>query len=76
MIRLRHKDGTVTEVSQEDTPFVEVVNDIDGTVGKLIIQVEPGKLLEIGPGSQDAMRYEAMMKKHGVKFAEMIIHRQ
>lgn len=76
MIRLRYADGKRVDVSSDEIPFVEIVNDLDGTIGLLYIQLEPGVLLEVKPGSADAVRYEALMSKHGVRFATTMIHRQ
>ena len=76
MIRLRKSDGSSIDIKQNEIPFVEIINDLDGTIGKLLIQVEPGKLLEVYPNGADAQRYAALMRAHGVKFSEMIIHRK
>jgi hypothetical protein len=76
MIRIRNKDGSHVDIDQNNYPFVELINDMDNTVGRLFIQVEPGKLIEVYPNTTDAERYEALMSKHGVKFADMIIHKK
>lgn len=75
MIRLRKADGTATEVSSEDT-FVELVNDLDGSVMMVFVQLTPGALLQLLPGTVDAGRYETMFSKQGVVFSKTSVVRE
>jgi len=76
MLRLRSTTGEVFDIDPAKWPFAEVVNELDGTIGKLMILSEPGALIEVYPNSSDAQRYEAIMGPRGAKFASMIIHRK
>lgn len=76
MIRLRKKDKTSYDVPSDKCPFVELVNDLDGSVMKLFIMIEPGRLLQVEPNSVDAERYAALMKDQGVFFTGMVINRK
>lgn len=75
MIRLRKSDGTCIEVSDPGT-FVELVNDLDQTVMFAFLQVKPGAVLHIKPGTDDAARYETMFKNQGVLFSKTMIVRE
>ena len=74
MIRVRKADGSAVEI-QETGTFVELVNDMDQTVMLSLLQLQPGVLLQIRPGTVDAQRYESMFKAQGVKFSEKMIVR-
>ncbi len=74
MIRLRKIDGT-SMIVPADVRFVELVNDVDGTVMVVLFQVEAGAVLKINPGSSDAVNYENLFRKHGVAFATTMIER-
>ena len=76
MITLRTKSGDSLDINANDLPYVEIRNDFDGTIIRLFIQAEPGKLIEVFPGTDDAGRYEALMSKQRVKFATTIINRK
>lgn len=75
MIRIRKQDGSAVEIN-DGTAFVELVNDIDGTVMLSFLQVQPGAILQIKPGSSDAIRYEEMFKAQGVIFSKTMIVRE
>ena len=75
MLRIRKADGTTIAIPQE-AHFVEVVNDMDGTIGMVLLQPMPGMIMTINPGEKDADRYEQMFRKHGVQFATKVIHRR
>lgn len=72
MIRIRKTDGSAITVPP-DAQFVELVNDSDGRVMLVFYQVQPGMLLQISPGSRDAMLYEGMFKNQDVLFSETVI---
>lgn len=74
MIRVRKADGSAIEIQEAGT-FVELVNDLDQTVMLSLLQLQPGVLLQIRPGTVDAQRYEGMFKAQGVKFSETMIVR-
>jgi hypothetical protein len=76
MIRLRKINKTSYDVPLAEVPFVEIVNDLDGSVMKLIMQPEKGKVLIVEPNTPDAERYEALMRGHGVKFTDLVIYRK
>lgn len=75
MIRIRKHDGSCVEVN-DATAFVELVNDIDSTVMLSFLQVHPGAILQIKPGSSDALRYEEMFKAQGVVFSKTMVVRE
>lgn len=75
MIRLRKQDGTTTEIPQDQT-FVELVNDLDGSVMLAFAQLQPGALMQIAPGTSDAARYEQIFAKQGVVFSKTMIVRE
>jgi hypothetical protein len=75
MIQIRKMDGTVIPIPEEGR-FVELVNDIDGTVMMSFLQVRPGAILHIKPGTADASRYEQMFATKGVKFSPSMIVRE
>lgn len=75
MIRIRKADGSCIEVNEPGT-FVELVNDMDKTVMLVFLQVQPGAILQIVPGSSDAVRYEMMFGKNGVEFAKTMTMRE
>lgn len=75
MIRLRKTDGSAQEISEPGV-FVELVNDLDGTVMLSFLQVKPGALLQISPGSSDALRYEQMFARQGVQFSQSMTVRE
>jgi hypothetical protein len=74
MIQVRQPNGEVTKIEGRGL-FVELVNDMDGTVMMVFSQLQPGILLKIDPGSPDADRYESIFKSRGVKFARSSIVR-
>lgn len=74
MIRLRKKDGTAIEVPP-DVTFVELVNDVDGSLMLVFMQVQPGAILKINPGTSDAARYESLFHSKGVVFSPSMIER-
>jgi hypothetical protein len=76
MIRLRKTDGSCVTFNAEEVPFVEIVNSLDDTVGLLFITLDNNAVMEVHPNTTDAARYEALMCKHGVKFATTTIHRK
>jgi hypothetical protein len=75
MIRLRKTDKTSFEIDQKQIPFIELT-DLNGDIGLLIMQPEPGTIIMVEPNTEDAARYEALMKSQGVKFAQMLIKRK
>jgi len=75
VIRLRKPDGSAVEVTDPGT-FVELVNDTDGTVMMAFLQMQPGMLLQIKPGTSDALRYDDMFKAQGVVFSKTMIVRE
>ncbi len=75
MIVLRRVDGSTVEIPP-DTKFVELVNDSDGAVMVVFFQVQPGAILMIRPGSEDAARYETLFRKRGVQFQSTMIERR
>lgn len=75
MIRIRKADGSCIEVNEPGT-FVELVNDMDSTVMFAFLQVQPGTLLHIKPGTADADRYEQIFQKQGVVFSKTMIVRE
>lgn len=74
MIRIRHTDGQVTDIPTEGV-FVELLNDVDKSVGVVFTQPRPGVVVMIRPGSRDAQNYERMFAKAGVRFSDQMIHR-
>ena len=75
MIQLRKTDGTTIPVPT-DAKFVELVNEHDNTVMMVFFQVQPGVILRIAPGSTDAVRYEQLFQKQGVRFTNTMIERK
>jgi len=75
VIRIRKHDGSATETN-DPTAFVELVNDADGTVMLSFLQIQPGAILQIKPGTSDAIRYEEMFKAQGVIFSKTMIVRE
>ena len=71
-LRIRNEDGSVTPV--EKGKFVEIVGD-DGAVGLVFFQV-PGMIIQVEPGSADALRYETMFREAGVKFNKLLLKRR
>ena len=67
MIRLRQDDGTA-QVVPPQFPFVELVNEVDGTVQQVICQPRPGVLFRIPPGSPEAEAYANLFRAQGVRF--------
>ena len=75
MIRVRKPDGSCITLSDPGT-FVELVNDVDNTVMLVFLQVQPGVLMQIRPGTNDARRYETMFSKQNVNFAKIMVVRE
>jgi hypothetical protein len=75
MIQIRKTDGTVIPVPA-DGRFVELINDHDGSVMMSFLQLKPGAILHIKPGTADANRYQEMFAGQGVKFAQSMIVRE
>lgn len=71
MIQIRKKDGSVVAV--EEGCFVELVNDLDRSVGSVFFQADMG-VCQICPGTRDAARY-ARMFGGAVKFTETYVER-
>lgn len=74
MIQIRKANGEAQPVTGEGN-FVELVNDMDGTVMMVFVQIAPGTILKILPGSRDAIRYQRMFADQGVTFASSLIER-
>jgi len=74
MIQIRKPDGNIVPVPGEGN-FVELINDMDGKVMMVFVQLKPGTILRISPGSNDAMRYQEIFSQQGVKFVESVIVR-
>ena len=72
MIRIRKSNGDSVELPS-GSHFVEIVNDMDGSVGLVFMQPEPGVVVQVVPGTVDADRYAGMFAKHGVKMAKLEI---
>lgn len=75
MIQIRKIDGTVIPVPA-DGKFVELVNDMDGTVMMSFLQLKPGVIVQIKPGSADAGRYEQMFAEQMVQFSKTMVVRE
>ena len=74
MIRLRKTNGDVYELPPE-VAFVELVNITDNSVGTAFMQPQPGMVLQIHPGTEDASKYEKLFRSRGVRFTPEMIHR-
>jgi hypothetical protein len=72
MIRVRKTDGSAITIPP-DGQFIELVNDSDGRVMLVFYQVQPGMILQINPGSKDAMMYEGMFQSQNVLFSDSVI---
>jgi hypothetical protein len=75
MIVLRRVDGSTAAIPP-DVKFIELVNDLDGSVMVVFFQVQPGAILKINPGSADAARYEQLFQKNGVRFQDSMLERR
>lgn len=74
VIRIRKANGDVIDVPA-DGHFVELVNDVDGTVGAVFMQPSPGTMVRIVPGSSDSRAYEQLFAQRNVKFSSEFIDR-
>ena len=70
MIQLRAPDGSTLPIPEDN--FVELVNDVDGQVIQVFMQLKPGVILDIRPGTSDAERYESLFRVQGVKFSQQV----
>jgi hypothetical protein len=68
MIQIRQDNGSVIQVPQ-DGHFVELVNDVDGTIMLAFFQPKPGMVVQVEPGTRTAINYEGMFQAQGVKFS-------
>lgn len=66
MLQIRKADGTVIPVPP-DGHFVELVNDVDGTIGTVFFQSGRGEIIQIIPGSMDAQNYERVFQNQNPK---------
>ena len=73
MIRLRKADGSAQAIP--DGVFVELVNDVDQSVGTVFFQPIPGVINQINPGTRDAQRYEQMFSSQNIQFTPQLIAR-
>lgn len=73
MIRIRKTDGTVIPVPDEGC-FVELCTPT-GEIGMVVFHV-PGSIIQVNPGSADALRYENTFRSCGVKFNKILLNRK
>ena len=57
MLRIRNKDGSLTELPKG--AFLEMLNDHDQKLGSVFYEAGPA-VIRIKPGSVDAARYEQL----------------
>jgi hypothetical protein len=61
VIVIRKSDGS--RVPVEKGTFVELINDVDQTIGSVFFEPQAGVIQQIVPGSRDASRYAQLLQR-------------